>query len=78
MSQTHNGTGPTFGPRVDYSPTRHAHRPVVHDVKLTPQPPPPAEAYSDHNVLRMKAHLSSPFTWNRRAHQAPSRRPFDR
>ena len=37
--------------RIDYILSRQAHRSRVYDVKVHPQPPPPAKADSDHNIV---------------------------
>ena len=38
--------------------TRQAHRPRVYDVKVHPQPPSPAKAGSDHNIVYAMVLLS--------------------
>lgn len=78
ISHTHNGTGPNDRKRIDYILTRQVHRTRVHDVKVVPQPPPPAKADSDHNIVHMKVRLSGHFASNRQARKTPKGRPFDR
>ena len=79
ISHTHNGIGSRNDcKRIDYILTRQAHRPRVHDVKVHPQPPPPAKADSDHNIVYAKVQLRSRFAPNRPARKTTKCRPFDR
>ena len=78
ISHTHNGTSPNDRKRIDYILTRQVHRPRVHDVKVIPQPPPPAKADSDHNMMYIKVRLSGRFAPNRRARKAPRAGQLDR
>ena len=54
ISHTHNGTSPNDRMRIDYILTRQVHRHRVQDAKVVPQPPAPAKAGSDHNILYIK------------------------
>jgi len=78
ISHTYNGTSLNDRKRIDYILTRQVHRPRVHNVTVVPQPPPPAKADSDHNIVYIKARLSGHFSSNRRLLKPPKRREFDR
>ena len=61
ISHTHNGPNHRIDRmRIDYTLTRQAHRPRVHDVKVHPQPPPRAKANSDHNLVCASVVVSGP------------------
>jgi len=78
VSHTHNGIGRLNDrKRIDYILTRQAHRPRIHDVVVDPQPPPPAKADSDHNIVYATVQLRGRFAPNRPA-RTTKRRTFDR
>ena len=66
--------------RIDYILTRQAHRPRVYDVTRTvhPQPPPPAKADSDHNIVDAMVRLSGRIVPDRHVRSKKQIRPFDR
>ena len=81
ISHTYNGViGDRAGDfkRIDYTLTRQAHRPRVHDVEVHPQPNRPIKADSDHNMVFATVDLGGRFGHNRRVRQTPQPRPFDR
>lgn len=79
ISHTFNGiSSRNDRKRIDYILTRQAHRSRVHDVKVHPQPPPPAKADSDHNIVYAMVRLSGRFAPNRRVRTKNKIRPFDR
>ena len=66
ISHTFNGiSSRNDQKRIDYILTRQAHRSRVHDVKVHPQPPPPAKADSDHNIVYAMVRLCGRFAPNR-------------
>ena len=67
ISHRHNGTSPNDRQRIDYILTRQTHLPKGHDAKVVPQPPPPAKADSDHNIVDIKVRLTGHFAPNRQA-----------
>ena len=64
--------------RIDYILTRQAHRPIVHNLEVHPQPNRPIKADSDHNMLFATVDLGGRFAHNRRVRQTPQPRSFDR
>ena len=64
--------------RIGYILSCQAHRPRVHDVKVRPQPPPPAKAASDHSIVHATVRLSGRFPPNRHARRESKIRPIDR
>ena len=77
-SHTYNRTSPKNRKQIDDIFTRQAHRPRVHDVEVVPQPPPPAKANSDHNIVHIKVRLTGHVAPNRQSPKAPRSRHFDR
>ena len=78
VSHTFNGiSSRNDQKRIDYIPTRQAHPSRVYD-KVHPQPPPPARADSDHNILYATVRLSGRFTPNRHVRTIKQIRPFNR
>ena len=77
VSHTHNGIGRLNDrKRIDYILTRQAHRPRIHNVVVDPQPPPPAKADSDHNIVYATVQLRRSFAPNRQV-RTTKRRTFD-
>ena len=79
ISHTFNGiSSRNDQKRIDYILTRQAHRSRVCDVKVHPQPPPPARADSDHNIVYAMVRISGRFAPNRHVRTKNEIRPFDR
>ena len=79
ISHTFNGiSSRNDQKRIDYILTRQAHRSRVHDVKVHPQPPPPAQADSDYNIVYPMVPLSGRFAPNRHVRTINQIRPFHR
>ena len=62
--------------RIDYILTRQSHR--LCDVTVHPQPPPPAKADSDHNIVCTMVCLSGRVAPNRHVQTKKQIRPVDR
>ena len=61
VSHTFNGiSSRNDQKRIDFILTRQAHRPRVYDVKVHAQPPPPAKADSDHNIVLRSIRVGPP------------------
>ena len=50
----------------------------MYDVKVHPQPPPPAKVDSDHNIIHAMVRLSGRFAPHRHVRTKNQIRPFDR
>ena len=79
VSHTFNGVSSRNDQkRMGYILTRQEHRSRVYDVNVHPQPPPPAKADSDHNIVYAMVRLSGRFAPNRNVRTKKQIRPFDR
>ena len=66
ISHTFNGISRRHDQkRIEYILTRQAHRFRLHDVQVHPQPPPPAKADSDHNIVCAMVRPSGRFALNK-------------
>ena len=66
VSHTFNGVSSRNDQkRMGYILTRQEHRSRVYDVNVHPQPPPPAKADTDHNIVYAMVCLSGRFAANR-------------
>ena len=64
--------------RIDYVPTRQAHRDRVRNVVVHPQPTLPAKADSDHNMVIANVDLGGRIAHNRAIRAKPKQRQFGR
>ena len=78
ISHTPNGTRPNDHKQIDYILTRQTHRPRVQDFEVVPQPPAPAKADSDHNILFIEDRRSGHFAPNKQIRRPIKRGEFDR